>query len=138
MQAEAVQRGMMSGNVSTLFQEGVEESFRYLGISGYQTAADGWISGSSDPGVNLAKSGNPLYTILNQKWVAECGLDGLEAFSDYRRTGLPALYPAAATLLPQQRLLYPETEYTLNSINVNAQNEASQSATAIRLFWAQQ
>jgi hypothetical protein len=138
MQAEAVQRGMMSGNVSTLFQEGVEESFRYLGISGYQAAADGWISGSSDPGVNLAKSGNPLYTILNQKWVAECGLDGLEAFSDYRRTGLPALYPAAATLLPQQRLLYPETEYTLNSINVNAQNEASQSATAIRLFWAQQ
>jgi len=136
MQAEAVQRGMLSGNVSLLFQQGVEESFRYLGVPGYQAAADAFIAGSTDGGVNLAASGDPIATILNQKWVAECGLDGLEAYSDYRRTGLPAIYPPGAMLVPQQRLLYPETEYTLNSINVNAQNEANQTATAIPLFWA--
>jgi hypothetical protein len=134
MQAEAAQRGMMSGSVASLFQSGVEESFRYLGLT--QSAADTWIAGSTDPGVNIAVSGNALATILNQKWVAECGLDGLEAYSDYRRTGLPALYSVNSSLVPQQRLLYPETEYTLNSANVNAQNEASQSATAIPLFWA--
>lgn len=136
MQAEAVQRGMLSGDVAALFRQGVEESFRYLGIPNAQSAADAFISGSTDPGVNLAVSGNPLATILNQKWVAECGLDGLEAYADYRRTGLPALYAPNATGVPQERLLYPETEYTLNSANVNAQNENSQSATAMKLFWA--
>jgi hypothetical protein len=136
MQAEAAQRGMLTGDVATLFRQGVEESFRYLGLPNALSAADAWIAGSTDPGVNIAVSGNWLATILNQKWVAECGLDGLEAYSDYRRTGLPALYSANASLVPQQRLLYPETEYTLNGANVNAQNEASQSATAIPMFWA--
>jgi len=137
MQAEAVQRGMMTGNVATLFRQGVEESFRYLGVANPQSTADAFIAGSTDPGVNLAVSGNWLSTILNQKWVAECGLDGLEAYADYRRTGYPVLYSAGAAAVPQQRLLYPETEYTLNSANVNAQNEATQTATAIPLFWAQ-
>jgi hypothetical protein len=136
MQAEAVQRGMLTGNVPALFRQGVEESFRYLGLPNAQAAADAWVAASTDPGVNLTVSGNWLGTILNQKWVAECGLDGLEAFADYRRTGLPALYAPNATGVPQQRLLYPETEYTLNSANVNAQNENSQSATAVKLFWA--
>jgi hypothetical protein len=137
MQAEAVQRGMLTGDVATLFRQGVEESFRYLGLPNPQSSADAWVAASTDPGVNLTVSGNWLATILNQKWVAECGLDGLEAFADYRRTGLPVLYSTNATGVPQQRLLYPETEYTLNSANVNAQNENSQSATAVKLFWAQ-
>jgi hypothetical protein len=137
MQAEAVQRGMMSGNAAMLFRQGVEESFRYLGLANPVSAADAFIAGSADPGVNLAVSGNPISTILNQKWVAECGLDGLEAYNDYRRTGYPAIYAPNAANVPQQRLLYPETEFTLNSANVNAQNEATQAATAIPLFWAQ-
>jgi len=137
MQAEAVQRGMMSGNAAMLFRQGVEESFRYLGLANPVSAADAFIAGSADPGVNHAVSGNPISTILNQKWVAECGLDGLEAYNDYRRTGYPAIYAPNAANVPQQRLLYPETEFTLNSANVNAQNEATQAATAIPLFWAQ-
>ena len=135
MQAEAAQRGMLPGNPSALFKQGVEESFRYLG-AGNAAAADAFISGSSDPAVNIAISSNVLQTILVQKWVAECGLDGYEAWSDYRRTGYPAIYSGTSTVLPE-RLLYPETEYTQNTVNVNAQYEPVQSSQALKIFWQQ-
>jgi hypothetical protein len=116
-----------------LFQQAVEESFRYLG-TGNAAAADSYLSGSSDPMVNIMVSADPLQTILVQKWVAECGLDGYEAWSDYRRTGYPALYTGTSTVLPQ-RLLYPETEYTQNPVNVNAQYPAAQESQSIKIFW---
>ena len=40
--------------------------------------------------------GDPLQTILYQKWVAECELDGFEAYSDYRRTGFPVIAQVSA------------------------------------------
>jgi hypothetical protein len=135
MQAEAAQRGILPGNPSALFQQGVEENFRYLG-AGNAAAADAFVAGSSDPSVNISISSNPLQTILVQKWVAECGLDGYEAWSDYRRTGFPAIYAGTSTVLPV-RLLYPETEYTQNPINVNAQYEPLQSSQYNKIFWGQ-
>jgi hypothetical protein len=140
MQAEAAQRGMITGNYTSLFQTAVEESFRYLAISNYKTVADNFITGSADPFVNINISSNPLATILGQKWVAECGLDGLEAYNDYRRTGYPVIYGTfSGANIPQERLLYPESEYTQNQINVNAQGQAAlgQAAATVPIFWAQ-
>jgi hypothetical protein len=131
MQAEAAERGMMAGDANTLFKEGMEESFRYLGSS---ASADNFMSGSTDPSVNITLSANPLQTILTQKWIAECGLDGFEAWSDYRRTGLPAIFQGTGITLPN-RLLYPETEFTQNANNVNAQGENTQQAQNIKMFW---
>jgi len=87
--------------------------------------------------VNIAVSTNPLQTILYQKWIAECGLDGLEAWSDYRRTGYPFIdVPsyAAPGLATPKRILYPESEYTQNAANVNAQNQVP-SSIYTPLFW---
>jgi hypothetical protein len=127
MQAEAVQRGLLPGNFSSLYKQAIEESFRYLGVPNAIVSADSYISGSTNRFVNIGISTNPLQTILYQKWVAECGLDGLEAWSDYRRTGYPFIavpsYAAPGQPTPL-RLLYPETEYTQNAANVNAQNQA--------------
>ncbi|HXB91491.1 MAG TPA: SusD/RagB family nutrient-binding outer membrane lipoprotein [Puia sp.] len=138
MQAEMVQRGLMTGNAATLYKQGVEESFRYLGVSGGAAAADAYISGSTNGMVNFTVSTNKLQTILYQKWIAECGLDGLEAWSDWRRTGYPFIevpsYAAPGEPTPQ-RILYPESEYTQNGTNVLAQNQAP-SDIYIPLFWA--
>ena len=134
MQAEAAQRGMMAGSPNALFKTAVEESFRYLGYTDNGATADNFIATSTDPNVNFTISAAPLQTILTQKWVAECGLDGLEAYSDYRRTGLPAIYQGTGITLPN-RMLYPETEFTQNAANVNAQNETTQSAQSIPMFW---
>lgn len=137
MQAEAAQRGMISGNAATLYKQAVEESFRYLGVPNAGSIADNFMTSSASGSVNFSISTNPINTILFQKWIAECELDPIEAFCDYRRTGLPAIYPAGASLVPQKRLLYPETEYINNSANVNAQGMSQQSATAIKIFWGQ-
>jgi hypothetical protein len=137
MQAEAVQRGLMTGNYQSLFQQGVEESFRYLGVPGYKAAADAFIAGSSSPYVSIAASANPLETIIYQKWVAECELDGFEAYCDYRRTGYPVIaepsYAVPGQPMPK-RLLYPETEYTQNTANVNAQNQTAADLYT-KIFW---
>ncbi len=137
MQAEAAQRGMISGDAATFYKQAVEESFRYLGISDYKTSADNFVSSSKKASVNFSLSSDPLGTILTQKWIAECELDPLEAYCDYRRTGLPAIYGRNSPNVPQKRLLYPESEFINNSTNVNAQGSevTSQSYASIKLFW---
>jgi Starch-binding associating with outer membrane len=139
MQAEAVQRGLMSGNAAALYKQGVEASFNFLGVTNAVGAADSYMAGSTNGMVNFASSTNPLQTILYQKWIAECALDGLEAYCDYRRTGYPFIAQpsqGAPGLAVPQRLLYPETEYTQNSANVNSQNQAPADIYT-PIFWAQ-
>ena len=140
MQAEAAQRGMITGSYASLYQQGVEESFRYLGVPSYASTADNFISTSGNSNVNITTSSSPLQTILYQKWVAECELDGLEAYSDYRRTGFPVLPTPISTgaigLPLPKRLLYPETEYTLNIANVTAQHQTSADQNT-KIFWGQ-
>ncbi len=137
MQAEAAERGLLPGSYASLFKQGVEESFRYLTVPNAVTAADAFIATSTHQLVNIAISANPLKTILYQKWVAECELDGYEAYSDYRRTGIP-FFPVPSYGAPGQqfpkRLLYPESEYTQNAVNVNAQNQQL-SDIYTKIFW---
>ena len=139
MQAEAVQRGLMSGNVATLYTQAVEESFRNLGIANYASLADNYIANSTSSYVSLSSSTTPLNTILYQKWISECAMDGLEAWSDYRRTGIPVIAtPSEGAIIDviPTRLLYPESEYQFNTANVNAQNQASNpNAIYAPIFW---
>jgi SusD/RagB-like outer membrane lipoprotein len=128
LQSEAVQKGLLisSTPASSLYQKAVEESFRYLNVPNYATAADAFIaanaSGSGAPYVNF--STNPLQVIGYQKWVALFGqLNGFEAWAEYRRTGYPVNNAPSldVSAIPNEipkRLLYPETEITLNTANV--------------------
>jgi hypothetical protein len=140
MQAEAVQRGLLNtGSVSALYQHGVEASFNYLGVTNAVAAADSYMSTSTNGMVNFSLSTNPLQTIMYQKWISECALDGLESYSDWRRTGFPFIaipsYAVQGTPIAA-RLLYPETEYTQNANNVNAQNQTAADLYT-PIFWAQ-
>ena len=140
LQAEAAQRGLISGNSSALLQTAIEESFRYLGLS--TAAADAFYTNSKDATVNPA-NGSPLKAIMYQKWVALTEIDGLESWSEYRRTGFPdrtnpsvsAGVSAADNVVPK-RLLYPQSEYNLNSKNVRAEGQASDGFTT-KIFWGQ-
>jgi hypothetical protein len=139
MQAEAVERGLMTGSAAALYQQGVEASFNFLGVTNAVPAADSYMSGSTNGLVNFASSTNKLQTILYQKWIAECAIDGLEAYCDYRRTGYPfiaAPSQGAPGMQIPQRLLYPETEYTQNTTNVDTQNQTLADLYT-PIFWAQ-
>jgi hypothetical protein len=142
MQSEAAERGMITGDANMLYQQAQEESFRYLKVPNDKVAADQFINGSSNSLVNITSSSDPLKTILYQKWVINCELDPLEAYSDYRRTGFPVFNFITSSVSPGTpmpvRLLYPQSEYTQNAANLQASLGASvQTPSAIyeKIFW---
>lgn len=117
LQAEAVARGWASGDVNTLFKNGIKASFDALGLS--QTAYDTYIATAPDAQLPADVNGR-IKAIITQKYYAMDGFQGFEAWTEWRRTGYPTFLvkSAASTLgttdLPV-RLLYPETEITRNS-----------------------
>ena len=138
LQAEAAQRGLITGNYLDLFGQGVAESFRFLGVS---ASAASYISGSTDDRVNPAVAADPIKTIIYQKWVANAEIDGLEIWSDYRRTGYPdrtnpSVNPAASVNVIPKRLLYPLSETAQNTANYNAQHQQN-SDIYTKIFWGQ-
>lgn len=91
----------------TAYLNGIEASFEEVGLgtAEYNTYVS---QNAVDPGVgNLT-----MEQIMIQKYI------GLfvqpEAFSDWRRTGIPSLTPVAGSDVPR-RWFYPENEYLFNS-----------------------
>ena len=81
---------------------------------------------------------------MEQKWIALFG-QGVEAWTEKRRTGLPA-FPAADSravfvndgVLPT-RFVYPNSEYSLNQANVEAGVKLNGTANDMKtkLWWAE-
>ncbi len=135
MQAEAAQRGWLTADPKTLYQAAITESFVNVG----RTPAEA-VAYYSQPvnDVNWDASPNKIEAIIRQKWASENSLDPFEAWSDYRRLGLPADIPISqdpSTSVKQipVRLFYPQSEFSTNATNVNAQGTISQFTS--KIFW---
>ena len=90
--AEAAERGYISGDVETFYQNGIAASFAYYGVelpSDYFTRDAVALNGTD----NLNK-------ILTQKWLSLISV-GHEAWFNVRRTGIPQL--KARSGQPEQR-----------------------------------
>jgi hypothetical protein len=126
LQAEAALRGWIPGVAQTLYQKGVEASFKFLGLTTAQAVT--YYSQPSDKEVNWAATTTfqeRLALIIRQKWAALTLINELEPYNDYRRLKLPAdvplsLSPFSTGKLPT-RLLYPQREYEVNPESVGAQ-----------------
>jgi hypothetical protein len=75
----------------------------------------------------LTTTEQKLEKLINEKYVCMYGQSNLEAWSDYRRTGYPALTPVASNgggLNPgsqiPRRFIYPISERQTNEVNVEA------------------
>jgi hypothetical protein len=144
LQAEAVQRGWLTGNAQSLYQSAITQNYVYL-YSGVQGAGDPIADASTYYGQNVANVGwtassaNPLQAILTQKWAAMNGINWFEAYCDYRRTGFPNLpITAAPTHLQPQipvRFLYPQSELNTNGTNVPQLPQQAQFTS--KIFWNQ-
>jgi hypothetical protein len=137
LQAEAVQRGLLVSNMTAqqLYEAGITESFKLLGVPNAVSAAATYYGQAVD-NVGYAASTNKLTAIRTQKWVAMAGFTGFEAWTEYRRTGVPAIPPSTRTLFgtkQPKRLLYPLSEYSSNTANVNAQGTINQMDS--KIFW---
>lgn len=108
--AEATEKGLLSGDAKTYYENGVNASFQFYGLStpaDYLNRLETTYTGTQQE--KLSKIGF-------QKWVS-LYFQGLEAWFDWRRTGIPALVPGISNqnnnMIPV-RFRYPIIEQALN------------------------
>lgn len=134
LQAEAIQRGWITGDAKIAYENAVKESFSYLKVDNASTESSKLLSTSA----SWASASNKLELIINQKYLALPGINNFEAWVDYRRLGFPKDVPltvnaSAGTRKIPLRLAYPQSEYNYNNANVRAQGEIDTQKNGI--FW---
>jgi hypothetical protein len=139
LQAEAVQRGLITGSMKALYESAVTQSIIYMGgLSGNAGAAATYLAQAGKPLVNIDLTSTPLKTIITQKWCALNGISAMPIWTDYRRTGFPDFIhwtqdAAKKNATPPVRLLYPQVEINTNNENVLAQGDVDLFTT--KIFW---
>jgi hypothetical protein len=130
LQAEAVLRGRIAGNAQALTAAGIQASFDQLGAVGAAPI--------------IANYDGSIQFVITQKFIANMHLNGFENYTEFRRTGFPAVRVApvdgklpTASQTPiapnvPVRLLYPQSEVNTNP-NVPAQSV--QDAFTNKIFW---
>ena len=116
LEAEAAERGWITGNATQLYADAIRASMEQYGIA--TTAIDAYLA---QPRVVYATGAAGLTQIAYQKWVS-LFLQGMEGWTEVRRTGVPALVPgpnAVLTKIPE-RLPYSDNEAVLNKANLDA------------------
>ena len=130
LQAEAILNGYMSGDAQTAYESGISASFDYLGATGAEDYYN-----QALPNVGWNASSDKMEAIITQKWVALNGLDAIQSWFDYSRTGYPSDLPISLLASSSDRpvrLFYPASEITANSANVPTQPSAFND----KIFWA--
>jgi hypothetical protein len=130
LQAEAILNGDLPGSAKDAYESGIQASFNYLGDSGFST----YINQTRNL-VSWDASPDKLEAIITQKWIATNGIDAIQSWFDYSRTGFPTGLPIselASTPGRPVRLFYPASELTTNSANVPNQPNAFTE----KIFWA--
>ncbi|TYR36905.1 SusD/RagB family nutrient-binding outer membrane lipoprotein [Sphingobacterium phlebotomi] len=115
--AEAIQRGWITGDRNTHYQNGVRASMAFYQIN--DEAVDSYLQGDE---VDLS-GGDALTKILTQKYIAFYMNSGWEPFLEQRRTGVPSLRVGPGTLNGGQvpkRWQYPLAESQYNEDNLDA------------------
>jgi hypothetical protein len=115
--AEAADRGWTTETTATLFTAGVNASFEQWGL------ADPAASYFTDVNVALGAAGTNLPQIATQQYLAYFP-DGVQGWSNWRRTGYPALSPAIdATNNPKvipRRYRYGSSDQSLTKAGYDA------------------
>jgi Starch-binding associating with outer membrane len=125
------------GTAKGYYEQGVKESFRLTGTSSKYGADK--VTTLLTSGIDLADwtaSPDKLKAIWQQKWLALTNFNGLEAWTEIRRTNFPVIpvsASAAAGAKAPVRLFYPATENSSNGANIKAQGIID--VFNGRLFW---
>jgi hypothetical protein len=122
--AEAADRGWTTENAATLLINGVNASFEQWGVAlpaaSYFTQAGVAFTAPTGTGGNLRQ-------IATQRYIATYP-NGLQGWSEWRRTGFPVLTPAPDAINPSKqiprRYTYGQGEYGTNATEVKAKAAA--------------
>ncbi|OQP66750.1 SusD/RagB family nutrient-binding outer membrane lipoprotein [Niastella populi] len=142
LQAEAILKGWdvggpYAGNAQDAYEAAVTESFLWLQVPNAATEADDYMQNVAD-WASAVDDAERLELIIWQKYIALTGINPLEAWNDYRRTGFPGDVPlsinnARGNRKIPVRLLYPSIEYAVNAGNVAKQGTINTQTST--LFW---
>ena len=139
LEAEAAVRypTVFTGSAQTAFNDGVADDFnrKVATIGTYLTT----INTRPNFGYSTAfTTAQKLHAIMFQKWIALMGVNAIESYIDYTRTGYPLTPLSTVTTKTRKpyRLIYPTSEYVANSGNVPNVVEADVFAiNAFTPFW---
>jgi hypothetical protein len=131
--AEGAQLGW-GGSAAALYSAGIQASWEQWDVFN-NTAFTNYMA---DPDIALT-AGTELQKIGIQRWLAFYP-NGAQGWSEWRRTGFPALTPTPNAINNSKqipvRFTYPSVEYTYNEAGVNAAVERMGGDTdAIRVWW---
>lgn len=120
-----------------MYEAAVADSFDWLGVTNAAATADSYTHSTSRTFANWDDNADKLRLILTQKYIAMCGINGLETWTDYRRTGIPnvplsVIGSRGSNVIPK-RLIYPQEEYQYNQANATKQGTINPQTSAI--FW---
>lgn len=134
LQAEAIQRGWLSGDASSALSAAIRESYLWLNVGGSAQAA----TTAANTYITENAPATTVQGIVMEKYYSLIGINNFEAWVDYRRVGVPTDLPLS--LSPSRngrgipvRLLYPQEEYSYNAANVAA--EGTINAQTSKVFW---
>ena len=131
-EAEAAQRGWIPGNAGSLYNAAITASMQYYGIPDATIAAY-----LATPRVAYDPS-TGLQQIALQRWISLYN-EGTEAYSEWRRTGVPTLKAGSGAITsPQQvarRELYPNSEQSFNNANLQAAITRQGDVTLLGRVW---
>lgn len=138
IEAEAAQRGFISGDPAGLYEDAIRASMAYWGVED-QAAIDAYIA-------NVPYNASSWQEVLGtQKWIA-LYMQGVQGWAEWRRLDFGVLQPPAGGALAEVgpegiplRLTYPLDEANLNEANLNeaVQNllGADSDNQGARLWW---
>lgn len=131
IKAEAAERGWISGSASQFYKDGVTAAMQQWGVGDAAIAT--YLAQSA---VAYKGGAQGLAQIGLQKWIA-LFTQGFEAWSEWRRTGYPNLTPALNAVTPDgklpRRVVYPQTEQSFNSANLQAAIAAQGGSDALNM-----
>jgi hypothetical protein len=146
LQAEAAHRGLLPGGDAAAqgyYEQAITDNFNYLNVY-----TNGTISGTPASfatayyGQAIANAGwnaspDKLQAIIIQKYISLCFTNVEEAWTDFRRTGIPsdlAISNDPAVLYSRvQRFIYPQSEYNANADNVGKEGNVTMASP--KIFW---
>ncbi len=135
LQAEAVERGYISGDAKQLYEDAITASFEFLEVPDAAVAAEDYYT-QGIPNVGYDNSPNKIEAIITQKWIALNGTSSIESWMEFNRTGFPKDVPLPENTTRSHRpyrLLYPNSERARNADHVPGQT--GDDAFNQKIFW---
>lgn len=105
-------------NAQTQYQDAVEDSFEFYGLTPDQ--AQDYLDGINATSIGWTGAPNKIAAIQYQRFASLANLRQVETYINFLKTGYPNIPVADNAIYPNKpyRLIYPSSEYTGNSSNV--------------------